>query len=66
MRYLYILAFFAVILLDATALMDISGGQEPNLYGEYLMLLASVPLLVYFFQKARFQQEAEKESITKK
>ena len=44
--YLYIF-LLALLILDFTALDDITTGREPNYFGEYATLIISVPLLIF-------------------
>jgi hypothetical protein len=45
-KFVGLMLVILFLLLDYAALDDITTGNEPNFYGEYAFLLASVPLLI--------------------
>jgi len=49
--------FIILLLLDWAALDDITTGNEPSLFGEYLVVIASLPILAvigyYLFRKIK-------------
>lgn len=45
-KFLLIISFVVLILLDWAALDDITTGNEPSFVGEYAILIISVPLLI--------------------
>ena len=47
-----IVIIILLLLLDYAALDDITTGSEPNFYGEYAMLVVSVPALILSFKWA--------------
>lgn len=48
-KILFIGFVIVVLLLDFAALDDITTGSEPSFFGEYLMLIGSLPFLVIAF-----------------
>lgn len=50
-KLLCLLVFIILLLLDYAALDDITTGSEPSFWGEYLVLILSIPLMLFLIYK---------------
>ena len=50
-RIINVVLILIVLVLDFTALDDITTGNEPDYFGEYVTLIISIPLLIFLIPK---------------